>query len=82
MIFRIVSLKTKTCSLTSRLLSENSQSNRLIAFLYDRSLPGRNVTQFFHREEGKIPLNRNLYKLFDGDNYNVTKDELQSPLHT
>ena len=31
MIFIIVSLKTKTCSLTLRLLSEDSLSNRLIA---------------------------------------------------
>ena len=25
------------------------------------------TTQFFHREEGKNPLNRILDKLFDGD---------------
>ena len=58
MIFIIVSLKTETCSLTSRLLSKDSQSNRLMAFLYDRNLPGRNATQFFHKEEGKKPSNR------------------------
>ena len=32
MIFIIVSLKTETCSLTLRLLSEDSQSNRLLTF--------------------------------------------------
>ena len=43
MIFIIVSLKTDTCSLTSRFLSEDSQSNRLMAFLYDQYLPRRNA---------------------------------------
>ena len=32
MIFIIVSLKTETCSMTSRLLSKDSQSNRLMVF--------------------------------------------------
>ena len=43
MIFKIVSLKTETCSLTLRLLSKDSQWNRLMAFLYDQNLPGRNA---------------------------------------
>ena len=68
MIFTIVSLKTDTCSFTSRLLSEDSQSNRLMAFLYDRNLPGKNATQFLNREEGKKSSNRILPKLFNGDN--------------
>ena len=66
--FIIVTLETEICSLTSRLLSEDFQSNRLMAFLYDRNLPGRNVTQFLNREEGKKPSNRILPKLFNGDN--------------
>ena len=68
MIFIIASLKTETCSLASRLLSEDSQSNRLMAFLYDRNVPEINATQFFHKEEGKNPSNRILHKLFNGDN--------------
>ena len=36
--------KTETCSLTLRLLSEDSQSNRLMTFLYDQNSPGRNAT--------------------------------------
>ena len=66
--------------MTSRLLSEDSQSNRLMVFLYGQNLPGRNATQFFDKEEGKKLSNRIKHKLFDGDNLNVTKDELQSPL--
>ena len=80
MIFIIVSLKTETCSLATRLLSEDSQSNRLMAFLYDRNFPEKNTTQLFHKEEGKQPLNRILHKFFDDENYNVTKKELESPL--
>ena len=53
LVMIIVSLKTETCSLTSRLLSEVFQSNRLMAFLYDQNFPKRNATQFFHKEEGK-----------------------------
>ena len=70
MIFIIVSLKTETCSLTSRLVNEDFQSNRLMAFLYNQNLPGRNTTQFFYKdkEEGEKPLNQILHKLFDGDN--------------
>ena len=79
MIFIIVSLKTETCSLTSGLLRKVSQSNRSMAFLYDQNLAGRNATQFFYKEMGKKPWNRIYHKSF-GDNWNVTKDELQSPL--
>ena len=68
MTFIIASLKRETCSLMLRLLTEDSQLNR------------RNATQFFHEEDGRKPSNRILHKLLDGDNYNVTKDELQSPL--
>ena len=57
MIFIIVSLKTETCSLTSTLLNEDSQSSRLMAFLYGQNLPGRDATQFFHKEESKQPSN-------------------------
>ena len=66
MIFTIVLLKT--CSFTSRLLSEDSQSNRLMAFLYDRNLLGGITTQFSRKEEGKNPLNQILQKSFDGGN--------------
>ena len=68
MIFIIISLKTETCSLATRLLSEDSQSNRLMAFLYDRNFPEKNTTQLFHKEEGKQPLNRILHKFFDDEN--------------
>ena len=68
MTFIIVSLKTETCLLRSRLLSKDSQSNRLMAFLYDRNLPWRNATQFFHKEEGKKPSNPILHRLFNDDN--------------
>ena len=68
MIFTIVLLKTDTCSFTSRLLSEDSQSNRLMAFLYDRNLLGGITTQFSRKEEGKNPLNQILQKSFDGGN--------------
>ena len=49
----IVSLKTETCSLISRLLSKDSQS--IGTFLYDQNLPRRNATQFFHKEQVKNP---------------------------
>ena len=54
--------------MASRLLSEDSQLNRLMAFLYDRNVPEINATQFFDKEEGKNPSNRILHKLFNGDN--------------
>ena len=65
--------------MTLRLLSEDFQWIRLMAFLYDRNLHERNVKQFFHKKEGKTLQNQTLHKLFDDDNKNVTKDEIQSP---
>ena len=42
--------------------------------------PGEMPHNSFIRSWVKEPSNRILHKLFDDDNYNVTKDELQSPL--
>ena len=60
--------KTEIYSLTSILLSEDSQFNRLMTFLYDRKLPVENVAQFFDEEEVKKPFSQNLHELYDGDN--------------
>ena len=66
-IFIIVSLKTE---------SEDSQPHGWITFFKWSEF----ATQFFHKEEGKKHSNRIQHKVFDGDNQNVTKDELQNPL--
>ena len=49
-MFIIVSLKTETCSLTSRLLNEVSQANRLMDFFYMiRICPGEMPVSSFIR---------------------------------
>ena len=52
-MFITVSLKTETCSLTSRSLSKNSQSNRLMTFYMIGICPGEIPHSSLRRREVK-----------------------------